>query len=157
MQKNSLIPHEDISVLALRLYRKNEKYDTMIHEWDLLTRGSTPKIKTPSNLSAPHSAHSPSLTPLLLPTISLYPSAAMPPKKSKKDADVSDDKFMRAARFGRVKNDLRMGFVVSISRCCKSYCIIFLNSFMYRASPMLASQPSPTSSPAHVMQKPPIT
>ncbi len=32
MQKNSLIPHEDISVLALRLYRKNEKYDTMIHE-----------------------------------------------------------------------------------------------------------------------------
>ncbi len=32
MQKNSLIPHEDISVLALRLYRKNENYDKMIHE-----------------------------------------------------------------------------------------------------------------------------
>ena len=32
MQKNSLIPHEDISVLALRLYRKNEKYDKMIFE-----------------------------------------------------------------------------------------------------------------------------
>ena len=35
----------------------------------------------------------------------------MPPKSKKKDADVSDDKFMRAARFGRVKNDLKMGFV----------------------------------------------
>ncbi|TFG16656.1 MAG: hypothetical protein EU530_11595 [Promethearchaeota archaeon] len=32
MQKNSLIAHEDISVLALRLYRKNEKYDKMIYE-----------------------------------------------------------------------------------------------------------------------------
>lgn len=31
MQKNSLIPHEEISVLALRLYRKNEKYDKMIY------------------------------------------------------------------------------------------------------------------------------
>ena len=36
----------------------------------------------------------------------------MPPKNKKKDADGgADDKFMRAARFGRVKNDLRMGFV----------------------------------------------
>jgi len=36
----------------------------------------------------------------------------MPPKNKKKDADSgADDKFMRAARFGRVKNDLRMGFV----------------------------------------------
>ncbi|EJK55261.1 hypothetical protein THAOC_25022, partial [Thalassiosira oceanica] len=34
----------------------------------------------------------------------------MPPKKGKKDA-VVDDKYMRAARFGRVKNDLKMGFV----------------------------------------------
>ena len=32
MQKNSLIPHEEISVLALRLYRKKENYDTMIYE-----------------------------------------------------------------------------------------------------------------------------
>ena len=32
-------------------------------------------------------------------------------KNKKKDAGVSDDKFMRAARFGRVKNDLKMGFV----------------------------------------------
>ena len=31
MQKNSLIPHEEISVLALRLYRKGEKYDKMIY------------------------------------------------------------------------------------------------------------------------------
>ena len=30
MQKNALIPHEEISVLALRLYRKNEKYDKLI-------------------------------------------------------------------------------------------------------------------------------
>lgn len=36
----------------------------------------------------------------------------MPPKNKKnKDAEESDDKFMRAARFGRVKNDLKMGFV----------------------------------------------
>lgn len=35
----------------------------------------------------------------------------MPPKNKKKEADGSDDKFMRAARFGRVKNDLKMGFV----------------------------------------------
>ena len=35
----------------------------------------------------------------------------MPPKNKKNEADVSDDKFMRAARFGRVKNDLKMGFV----------------------------------------------
>lgn len=35
----------------------------------------------------------------------------MPPKAKKKDADSADDKFMRAARFGRVKNDLKMGFV----------------------------------------------
>lgn len=35
----------------------------------------------------------------------------MPPKNKKKDADGGDDKFMRAARFGRVKNDLKMGFV----------------------------------------------
>ena len=36
----------------------------------------------------------------------------MPPKNKKKDADSgADDKFLRAARFGRVKNDLRMGFV----------------------------------------------
>ena len=34
----------------------------------------------------------------------------MPPKKGKKDA-VVEDKYMRAARFGRVKNDLKMGFV----------------------------------------------
>ena len=33
----------------------------------------------------------------------------MPPKAKKKDADSADDKFMRAARFGRVKNDLKMG------------------------------------------------
>lgn len=32
-------------------------------------------------------------------------------KKAAKDADASEDKFMRAARFGRVKNDLKMGFV----------------------------------------------
>jgi hypothetical protein len=31
MQKNSLIPHEEISVLALRLYRMNENYDKMIY------------------------------------------------------------------------------------------------------------------------------
>ena len=31
MQKNSLIPHDEISVLALRLYRKNEKYEKMIY------------------------------------------------------------------------------------------------------------------------------
>lgn len=35
----------------------------------------------------------------------------MPPKNKKKDADDGEDKFMRAARFGRVKNDLKMGFV----------------------------------------------
>jgi len=35
----------------------------------------------------------------------------MPPKSKKKEADGADDKYMRAARFGRVKNDLRMGFV----------------------------------------------
>eukprot|EP00578_Thalassiosira_sp_NH16_P008084 CAMPEP_0181106148 /NCGR_PEP_ID=MMETSP1071-20121207/16375_1 /TAXON_ID=35127 /ORGANISM="Thalassiosira sp., Strain NH16" /LENGTH=428 /DNA_ID=CAMNT_0023189531 /DNA_START=94 /DNA_END=1380 /DNA_ORIENTATION=- len=35
----------------------------------------------------------------------------MPPKNKKKDADDADDKYMRAARFGRVKNDLKMGFV----------------------------------------------
>jgi len=35
----------------------------------------------------------------------------MPPKSKKKDADGGDDKYMRAARFGRVKNDLKMGFV----------------------------------------------
>jgi GTP-binding protein YchF len=34
----------------------------------------------------------------------------MPPKNKKKDND-DDAKFMRAARFGRVKNDLKMGFV----------------------------------------------
>lgn len=34
----------------------------------------------------------------------------MPPKNKKKDGD-DDSKFMRAARFGRVKNDLKMGFV----------------------------------------------
>ena len=82
--------------------------DLSIWNWlgaNLLTRGSIPDLRTP----------------LLLPP---YPSAAMPPKKSKKDADVSDDKFMRAARFGRVKNDLRMGFVVSISRCCKSWLLL---------------------------------
>ena len=32
----------------------------------------------------------------------------MPPKNKKKDANASEDKFMRAARFGRVKNDLKM-------------------------------------------------
>ena len=32
MQKNSLIAHEDISVAALRLYRKNEKYDNLIYQ-----------------------------------------------------------------------------------------------------------------------------
>jgi len=35
----------------------------------------------------------------------------MPPKTKKKEADGADDKYMRAARFGRVKNDLKMGFV----------------------------------------------
>lgn len=35
----------------------------------------------------------------------------MPPKNKKKEADEADDKYMRAARFGRVKNDLKMGFV----------------------------------------------
>lgn len=35
----------------------------------------------------------------------------MPPKNKKKESDGSDDKYMRAARFGRVKNDLKMGFV----------------------------------------------
>ncbi|KAL7536372.1 hypothetical protein ACHAXR_010631 [Thalassiosira sp. AJA248-18] len=35
----------------------------------------------------------------------------MPPKSKKKEGDEADDKFMRAARFGRVKNDLKMGFV----------------------------------------------
>mmetsp|Transcript_17476 Transcript_17476/g.36422 ORF Transcript_17476/g.36422 Transcript_17476/m.36422 type:complete len:428 (+) Transcript_17476:111-1394(+) len=34
----------------------------------------------------------------------------MPPKNKKKESD-EDAKFMRAARFGRVKNDLKMGFV----------------------------------------------
>jgi GTP-binding protein YchF len=34
----------------------------------------------------------------------------MPPKNKKKEVD-DDAKFMRAARFGRVKNDLKMGFV----------------------------------------------
>ena len=34
----------------------------------------------------------------------------MPPKNKKKEGE-GDDKFMRAARFGRVKNDLSMGFV----------------------------------------------
>lgn len=43
-------------------------------------------------------------SPLLLP-------ATMPPKNKKKGADDGDAKFMRAARFGRVKNDLKMGFV----------------------------------------------
>ena len=33
------------------------------------------------------------------------------PKNKKKGADDGDAKFMRAARFGRVKNDLKMGFV----------------------------------------------
>ena len=35
----------------------------------------------------------------------------MPPKNKKKGGDDGDTKFMRAARFGRVKNDLKMGFV----------------------------------------------
>ena len=35
----------------------------------------------------------------------------MPPKNKKKDGEGDDAKFMRAARFGRVKNDLKMGFV----------------------------------------------
>jgi len=35
----------------------------------------------------------------------------MPPKNKKKEGDDADDKYMRAARFGRVKNDLKMGFV----------------------------------------------
>lgn len=35
----------------------------------------------------------------------------MPPKNKKKGGDDGDAKFMRAARFGRVKNDLKMGFV----------------------------------------------
>ena len=35
-------------------------------------------------------------------------NAIMPPKNKKKDANSSEDKFMRAARFGRVKNDLKM-------------------------------------------------
>ena len=35
----------------------------------------------------------------------------MPPKNKKDAASGADDKFLRAARFGRVKNDLRMGFV----------------------------------------------
>jgi len=34
----------------------------------------------------------------------------MPPKNKKKEGE-DDAKFMRAARFGRVKNDLKMGFV----------------------------------------------
>mmetsp|Transcript_20454 Transcript_20454/g.44398 ORF Transcript_20454/g.44398 Transcript_20454/m.44398 type:complete len:428 (-) Transcript_20454:252-1535(-) len=35
----------------------------------------------------------------------------MPPKNKKQEGEGADDKFMRAARFGRVKNDLKMGFV----------------------------------------------
>lgn len=35
----------------------------------------------------------------------------MPPKNKNKGGEGEDAKFMRAARFGRVKNDLKMGFV----------------------------------------------
>ena len=51
----------------------------------------------------------------------------MPPKNKKKEND-DDAKFMRAARFGRVKNDLKMGetftfiiFHISLLLLCTHY------------------------------------
>ena len=54
-------------------------------------------------------------------------NAIMPPKNKKKDANASEDKFMRAARFGRVKNDLKMvcRYLCSLlCTCCFFSCSI---------------------------------